>query len=53
LVEADKDARFTVSVSATDFKKGDLTAVSTSIFAPNVGRFLVTSRVFVWGASDY
>jgi hypothetical protein len=49
LVEADRDARFTVDVNALDIEKGELTAISTSIFAPNVGRFFVGSWVSVCG----
>lgn len=49
LVEVDKDARFTVSVSALDIENSELAAISTSIFAPNVGRFFVTSWVSVCG----
>jgi hypothetical protein len=49
LVEAQKDARFTVSVNALDIDNSELTAISTSIFAPNVGRFFVTSWVSVCG----
>jgi hypothetical protein len=49
LVEADKDARFTVGVNALDIEEGELTAISTSIYAPNVGRFFVGSWVSVCG----
>jgi hypothetical protein len=49
LVESDKGARFTLSVNALDIENGDLTAISTSIFAPNIGRFHVTSWVSVCG----
>jgi hypothetical protein len=49
LVETDGDARFAIGVNAMDIESGSLTAISTSIFAPNLGRFHVSAWVSVCG----